>query len=93
MLNKEYDIRFFFGNDDMEEMLQYLVDGEFDEETLMGFLAENFRREWSNLQREHGHLYGLWDDCIAPQISAALGFKIKDIINEERHKIYMTYPT
>lgn len=90
MLNKEYELQFFFGNDDMNEMINYLAEGEFDEDGLMQLLADNFKQEWSNLQREHGHLYGLWNDCIAPQISAVLGFKRNDVIDEERHKLYMT---
>lgn len=90
-IGKEYHIDFFFGGDGMaQETKDILAEYPDEIEPIDVLTTANriFVDEWSKLSGKFGHLYGLWDDCIEPQIREWFGFAPSDHINEERRHIY-----
>lgn len=89
-LGKEYDIDFFFGGwSGCAQETKDILDGhEFEMWDVLICANRNFTDEWSKLSAKFGHLYGLWDDCIEPQIREWFGFPPIEHINEDRRHMY-----
>lgn len=91
-IGKEYHIDFFFGGQGMAQETKNLL-AEYPDEIepvdVLSTANHVFVAEWSKLSGKFGHLYGLWDDCIEPQIREWFGFAQSDRINAERQHIYL----
>lgn len=91
-LGIEFHIDSFFNGEtaqDNKELAQeYGIDQDV-ERMVLNMACNNFIPTWDRLEREFGHLYGLWDDCIEPQIREWFGFAPSGHINEKRRHIYL----
>lgn len=89
-LGMSFDLNDLLYNDTVEDVMQAWDDyrDELSEEDVIGTFFGKFSEMWSKLQSKYGHLYGLWDDCVEPQIRKILGFAESDHINPDRHNIY-----
>lgn len=89
-LNMEMHIDEFFTGGTAKELKEKMEEYDLDADAILTFANNNFIQIWCNLSQKFGtHLYGLWDDCIEPQIREWFGFPPSGHpANEKRRHIY-----
>lgn len=88
-LNMEMHIDEFFTGGTAMEIIDLMKEYDISQDEVLTFAINNFRQRWALLNEKYGHLYGLWDDCIEPQIREWFGFPPSEYpVNEDRRHIY-----
>ena len=91
-LGIEFHVDSFFNGETAQDNKKLVEEYGMSKEAeimVLDMACNNFIPTWNKLAKKFGtHLYGLWDDCIEPQLREWFGFPPSGHINEKRRHIY-----